>query len=262
MIIKMPRNAKRYPRRPRRITRKPLRKRRSTFVKKVQGVVRSTMFKQAEQKYVDGSITGQNVAQLNANASGHNSFSLDFPQQGDAFNQRIGYKINLSYLLMKFQFWPQTALKTGLNLYIYVVKFKGPMSTATFDISEMWLGNQAIADANAGQQIYDVRHMKNLKQSKPYSIIKRSHVYLPPQQVNNVELFRTKNVYVPLHNTSVLFSQGTDIDPANCEYRIITIADSGNRSGSTASTLLGVPEVGINTGALFNVSVRLAYKDI
>lgn len=229
--------------------------------KKVTSIVRRVISKSSETKYLDWSETGQNVAQVNQNATGHNSFQCQFPTEGDGTNERVGRKINVSYMVFKFQYWAQTALKDGMNLYVYLVKMKGPQASSTFQVGERWLPNKAIYDVNGGAVVYDPRSMKNLEQCGPYTIIKKAHVYMPPQQVNNVSTHQNLTMFIPMRNLGLTFSSPLDTTPADCDYRVITFADVGNRN-ATASTLLGISETAANTGVLFNCSIRLAYKDI
>lgn len=249
---------------PRRVIRrrKVFRKKSSPlFKKKVVSIVKRQIAKSSETKYLDWTMLGQSVAQVNQNATGHNTFQVTFPTEGDGTSERVGRKINVSYMLFKFQYWGQSALKDGINLYVYLVKMKGPQASSTFQVGERWLSNRAIYDANGGVDVYDTRCMKNLEQSGAYSIIKKAHVYLPIQQINNVETHSNLTMFIPMRNIGLTFNTALDNTPADCDYRVVTFADVGNRS-TTASTLLGLSTQTANTGVIFNCSVRLAYKDI
>lgn len=229
---------------------------------RVRSIVKRELLSHQEVKYLDDSAVNQTVAQVNLDATGHNTIGVNItPAQGTGASKRIGDSILADQLTVNMNMWGQTQFGSACNLTTYLVAFRGPSPSPV--IAEFLDGNLAIEDLNVGAVIYDVNSLRQPDYLENVQVIGMFKNHIPadlalsaPQtsypHTSSQKIFDLKGLKIEYDQTSGFLS--------NVALALITVADSGNRNAS-ASTLLGLPTNTALTGVLFNVTTRLTYRD-
>lgn len=249
--------ARKYP--TKRIPKRQPKKKSATFERKVTAVIN----KNIEQKHITCSYTGKTVAQQAAGLNGSTSITFNavscWPSNGDGISQRDGNKIKLQYMKLLVNIWGMSSLDISPRINWYFIKQVGALPT--FTLGECFNANQVQSDLNS-TTIYDNSIMRNPVFMKSYKIMKSGHIQLPVSNNAGTQSgAKEVGIYIPLNNQVVTFN-GSSTIPQNVLYTILFTCNYGNRSISTAGTLLGVGTNDTNTGVYFNVIRRTFYKDI
>lgn len=253
------------PRMPRKVagfaTKRPVVKRGKLTVSSVRAIVKESIKASQEVKTIDFAAVAQNVGQINMDVSGHSSIEVDItPSQGTNARQRIGDAILLDKMVINVQALGQASTGSAVNLTHFLVSFRG--SGPTVVIADLFDGNIALDDQNAGAQIYDVGVLRNPSYEGPIKIVATWKTRLPANenlQAGTPTPHGTSQTIVDLKGQRMEYD-GLSGDNANIIYAVITVADSGNRS-ATLSTLNGVVTRTALTGAAFSMGIRTFFRD-
>lgn len=227
----------------------------------VAKIARAVVQNSAELKYHYDYSAGQNVGQVNGNATGHNSITFAYPAKGTASNQRIGDKIRLRGLSCNALFSGMSSQSAAARMQCYLVWFKG--ADVTIDIGTFLDPNQQILGDHA-VSIYDSLSFRDTQIAGAVKVLASWELYLKEESSvqgngGNQLSHGTYQQYIPLNIQQSFDEAG---DPASGELVLYTVCDVGNRSASTVSTLTGVPVTPINTGYSFQFTSKLEYTDV
>lgn len=224
----------------------------SRLLKQVPRVLKDVMalksMVNAEKKRFEQNLnSGNPIGQVNGNSSGH--WLLDLTpniQQGDGYNQKNGnsYKWHSSFL--DFQFQQQTATNGALRIKIQLIKVVGQALSTVSDIMGKFIEPTSFTSGI----VYDINSPRDPDYFKNYIVLKTKYVYLPADNLNGqlsmkrVKMgIKYKNHHVRTNNNDPTITMG--------QVLILITADRGNCSSTTASTITGIPDGTINSGASF-----------
>ncbi|MEO5351376.1 MAG: hypothetical protein H7836_17300 [Magnetococcus sp. YQC-3] len=216
-----------------------------------------------KKRFRYASSAQQAVSQVSGNASGHWVFDMTpTPVQGASLSQRNGASVKLHSTYAKFQFYQQGSATGPIRLRMYAILVKGdpaPLATVTneFLAPNQWIFNQntvLIRDYNSQRNPdfygdYKVLGTKNMT-IRPDSFSGQTQIR---DMVMKLKYNRGKGHHLRWDGDTNTLSGG--------QLVLLCVADSGNQSGATASTLNGIPIVGTLTGCVFNYDIQHYYYD-
>lgn len=219
----------------------------------------------AEKKqFVVTQSSAQTLGQVSANVSGHYIADIT-PQiaQGTGEGERIGNSLKLHSAYLKYQFYTQGSQVSSQNIYIEVYQTVGQiyssMSTALTDIyvpSKLFTASDSIS-------VYDKNALRQQDTFQNFRLIARKTIFIKGDSVSNQNQF--KDVGIPLKFTkhSHIKYEDSSAVPTNGQFIIVMRMDNGNSSGSTNSTLNGVPSAyrPMNTGIQFTYTNSFWFYD-
>lgn len=229
----------------------------------VAKIAKAVVYNEAETKYLDTVQTGQTVAQVNYNSTGHNSNTLGYPSAGDAYNQREGNKIKLISLKINSQYWGQAGLSSPMKIVTYLVWFPAVQS-ADVTIRDFMDVNACIEDSNPAADVTDCMSMVNQQNQSNFKVIAAWETYLPRLQNVSEDAGNNVSTLTECKEIPLNLVQTFDVGTGNAlnSLTLYTIANVGNRNAASASTLSNIAMVNVSTGANFCRSIRMMYKDI
>nr|WAE42358.1 MAG: capsid protein [Cressdnaviricota sp.] len=222
-----------------------------------------------EVKHIDYSNASAELFLGQVNVNANNYYSLDvspYPAEGTGFSQRIGADICLKKTLLKFQFVGQSSMTTPVKIKMLWVHVKGvPATSAATVVANMFYVNPFICTsggANAGIIDYNSDFNPDFG-SASYKILKQKTISLPMEQFSSG--FDVKSIAYPItygkKGHHVRFN-GDGSTLAHGQIILILLADCGNSSTSTGSTLLNIPHAALESGVTFNLYYRHDYTDV
>lgn len=211
-----------------------------------------------EKKSYDVSVgqVQQQVGQVNGNSSGHWVFEVNpIPANGTSQVQMIGNEIQLTSVYYDFQFISQSAMTLGQKIKMYFVHVKGlPINVASF--ASMFLDPTNFITASS---VYDYNSPRNVDYIKNFRVLGTRTAYLKPDNYGTQgnTFARVKGGLKFKTPITIKFSGNI----SEGQILILAVADNGNTSPSTASTISNIPTTAINTGTNFYFSWRNYYTD-
>lgn len=241
---------------------KPLPKPKSS-IKSLQAKI-SKMEKELkpEKKTLVKFIQNARVAQLDGNTNGHYIIDITCnPIQGDMSTDRVGNEINHVTSFMHFQFYHQSATQAPMRLRIYLIRNIGAaLSTVTGVPGTFFDANPFIS---GGSNIYDFNCVRNKDWLQTYKVVYQKEVSVKPDNVTSQTMIT--DVKLPVKYTDawskVKFYSDATATPASGQLFLFIVADSGNHSTTTSSTLSGVPVTAINTGVVMQYNIVHYFTD-
>lgn len=209
---------------------------------------------------------GQVVAQLNG-ATGQGLFITDItptPSEGTTSTSRTGNSIKLHSSFQRFQFYHQSATTQPINFQILILQVKGPpVSNLTTFVNNIYTLNPFVSNAGA-PAIVDYNSSFNPDFFGQYRILRRKKFRLSPDQFTGQQMI--KNVNLPMkYNRGkghhIRYALDNNTVPSDGQILMIVLADSGNMSSTTASTLSNVPVSAINTGLIMDYNIVHYFYD-
>lgn len=260
---------RRMARKGKRMVKRAIKKRYGTWKSpKLGNVVKDVMFLKtminAEKKrYRFASSAQQAVSQVTANASGHWVFDCTpTPTQGSGFSERNGSSIKVHSSYMKFQFYQQANTTQPIRLRMYYILVKGDPALTNTVVTEFLAANQWIYNQNT-VTIRDFNSVRNPDYYGDYRVLQTKTFMLKPDaysgqtQIKDIVIKhkynRGKGHHIRFDANSQTLSNG--------QLVLLCVADNGNQSGATASTLNGIPTSGVLSGAVFNYDITHYYID-
>lgn len=228
-----------------------------TFRQKVLSVVR----KDAEKKHISYSNASSplTVGQVDGlNAQGF--FMLDMTpvvSQNAGVSGRVGADIDVVSANLRFQFYQMSATYQNVKLKYHLVYIPRNCENSLSLIQTQMFQN------NGFNGIIDYNSPRNPDYMGTYKILRTGYVNLPtdPASVTTQTTIKeTRMGFKFKKPLTVKYSANTN-SIAQGRFLLIVFADSGNKNGTTASTL-NVPVKEVNTGVNFNYMIDYYYTDI
>lgn len=211
----------------------------------------------AEKKRIVQNNGGYTVGQCSVNGQGFLAFEVTpVMSQGNTNSTRNGSSIKLNSSYMKLQFLHQSNTTQPIRLKCYLISVPGlPTTNITGFINNMFSANPFIT----GGTIRDYNSQPNPDFFRQYRIIRKTSVYLPPDNYSGAMSIKDVAIPVKFRNHHVRFNGDTDTITAG-QLIFLVMADSGNMGGTT-STLGNIPVTGASTGAILNYNIIHYYYD-
>lgn len=191
------------------------------------------------------------IGQVAGNLSGYYQTDLTpFPVSGSGYNQRDGSSLKMVSYHMQMQFISQSAAIGRTNYKIYIIE----TLASTFNPASAMLDNTFVSGS-----IVDYNSQINPDYFGRYKIIQTKRVSIEPDSATGQTAYRTVSMGKK-HQVHIRFSLDT-ATVTNKRLYMLILADSGNCSTSTASTLTGIPQTAINTGATLSFNYTAYYVD-
>lgn len=230
---------------------------RSSFRQKVLSVIK----KNAEKKHFTYSNTSSplTVGQVNGlNNEGY--FILDMSpaiNYGGNENQRVGNEIDLTSASLRLQFYQMSATYQNVRLKYMLVACKGAKQLTQGEFAVYFLS------PNPFNGIRDYNSSRNPESFNQFQVLRTGYCNLPtdPASVTAQTTIKEARLGLKLRKPlRIKYSNGTTVPTQNQLFMII-MADSGNNSTTTASTI-NVPVKEVNTGVNFNYVMDYYYTDV
>lgn len=218
----------------------------------------------SEKKRLDQSTALAPVSQCNGNSSGYWIADVTpVPASSSSVSGRTGSSIKLHTSHAQFQIIQQSAASQGVNLKIMFVQVKGaPFVSPTSFITQMY--NQNTFVLNSGSPaIIDYNSQLNPDYFGTYKVLRSMKVSVPIDPYSGALQIKTFEMGIKYNNGQghhIRYSADTTT-VADGQIYMIILADSGNQSAGTASTLTGIPTGVINSGCLLSYDLKHYYYD-
>lgn len=219
-----------------------------------------------EKKVFQQFGTNVGLGQVNGNANGY--YALDItpiPAQGTTSVTRNGNSIKLHSLFMRFQFQQQANTANQVKVRIYIVLIKGTPNTSVgaFPAGIMLDPNPFVT---GGGSIYDYHSSTNPDYFGTWKIIRKKDITVKNDSVsgnNMITDFGLPIKYFRGKGHHIRYAQDGSQQIADGQLLMVVLADNGNVSGTTPSTLAGITtgSTAINTGCLFNYNMQHYFYD-
>lgn len=216
----------------------------------------------AEKKRYD--IAGETpLGQLNG-ATGQGLFVTDLtpvPQEGVTSTTRTGNSIRLHSAFFKAQFWHMASTTAPITGQLIFMRVWGPpVSNLTTFVNQIFNLNPFVLNAGS-PAIVDLNSDQNPDYMRQYKIIKRKRFHIPIDSYAGVNVIKTISVGLKFPKWHVRYQTDGGAVPTEGQLLMIALVDSGNISGTTASTLSNVPVSGTSTGLNFAYNMYEYYYD-
>lgn len=197
------------------------------------------------------SASNQPVGQVLGNLSGYYQTDLTpFCTSGVGYNQRTGSSLKVVSYHMQMQFISQSAAVGRTNFKILIME----TLAGSFNPVAAYLDNTFVSGS-----IVDYNSQINPDQYGRYKIIQSKRVSIEPDSSTGQVAYRTASMGKK-HQVHIRFQLDT-ATVTNKRIYMLILADSGNASTTTASTLTGIPQTAINTGATVSYNWTAYYVD-
>lgn len=215
----------------------------------------------AEKKVSSINLDAQVFGQVLANSAGYHSNDITpVPSQGSGYNQRNGNSIKICSWHMTAQVIQQSSASQAVNYKMYIFSIKGdPVSSPATFVGEHWNTNNFVKLAGVNGQIVDYNSQLNPVRYNDAKLVYFKSFRIAPDATTGQVGFRTLNIggkfqhHVRYDNDSNTVTSG--------QLVMVILADSGNCSTSTLSTLSNIPTGTTNTGCNLNYHLRWYYYD-
>lgn len=213
----------------------------------------------AEKKATSININNQVFGQVLGNSAGYHSNDITpVPSQGIGSAQRNGNSIKICSWHMTAQIIQQASSTQAVNYKMYMFRIKGePLTSPATFVTEHWNSNNFVG---GGGSIVDYNSQLNPAEYNNAQLLYFKTFRIQPDQISNQTGFRTINIGGKLQHHVRYLSDGSNTISQGQIYLVI-LADSGNCSPVTASTLSNIPVSAVNTGCTINYHLRWYYYD-
>lgn len=176
--------------------------------------------------------------------------------EGVGYAQRTGASIKMTGYHLTAQFVQQSGSLGRQNFKIFIYQVMGtPLAVGTIPTT-LWNPNLFVG---TGTQIVDYNSQLNPDQFGKFKLLQYKHVSIAPDSISGQTAFRTFSMGKKL-NHHVRFNKDTTT-VVNGQIIMVVLADSGNSSTSTVSSITNIPQTAVLTGATFNWNVNTYYVD-
>jgi len=215
-----------------------------------------------EKKIFQYTATDQVVGQCSANVSAFYVKDITpLPSQGTTSVTRNGNSLRLSSSYFKFQLQQQSAnIHSDIRFRFIVVKVLGTPFTGGLGsnlVPNMFNANSFIT----GGSIIDYNSDRNTQSFKNYVILREKRITLPANQQSSQHMLRTFSFGMRYKSHHVKFTTDGSNAISDGQLVLIVLADNGNCSTSSASTLAGTQATAVNTGALLQEDITHYFYD-
>lgn len=230
-------------------------------------VARLAMMINAEKKIFSiGSAnvlaTGQNVGQVNINATGALAFDLTpLIGQGQTADSRNGNSIKLHSTFLQFQLGQQGNANTGMRVRVELWKTGGMIEDVAQLLNRLYVPSPF-------STVIDYNSARNPDHYNNYQLIRKKVIYLKPDSISGAPM----NAYVKMpikwnggkgHHiryTSGTITNNPLTDLQAGQFFMVYFADNGNSNLASSSTL-NVPVQISASGAVVRMSYRHYFYD-
>lgn len=221
-----------------------------------------SMVNAEKQRYdIFSSDNSQLLGQININNSGHYIQDITpLPSSGSSVGQRKGASIKVHSCFLRAQLQQMSAASSPISGRVYIIAVKGsPVSTAVaageFLEPNAWLNAQ-----NPGSVILDSHCVRSQDYYKDYQVIASRRFYIKNDSISGQTMIKDINIPIKFRSHHVKFV-GDTTTVASGQLLALWVADSGNISAGTNSTLLGVSQQGFLTGLFLRYNYQFYYYD-
>jgi hypothetical protein len=214
-----------------------------------------------EKKFVDtDEVIKGGVGQVDGNSQGYLAMDLT-PNiaQGVGERQRVGNSLKATGLVLKMNVVKQSYAGGPRRLKVYILR--------TADAGSFPSIGDSFLDVNPITGVRDYHSNLDYTQLKDgrLKIIRTENIYLASNNDNSLDTpgeaaTACKTIAIKL-NDVLRYGDNTDNVPENVKYFAVIVADNGNRSTTTNSTLLTVFTTAQNSGCMVNAHSRMWYVD-
>lgn len=228
----------------------------SKLQSQVKGLIRKQKREVEMKRQFMASPATSNVGQVNANGSG--VLCLDITScmsigAAAGVQDRVGNKVNLKGIFLRYQLQQQSALAIGVK-YIMEVYKTTDLSTSIGSLP----GTLYNSDTISG--VIDYNSTRAMLYRNIYKRIYAKSIYIPADSTSSVANFVDKKVLIK-QRQMLEWPTAATTNPQNIRYFVIIRASAGNLNTSTASTLTNIPLTAVNTGALCNLYATSYFTD-
>lgn len=214
-----------------------------------------------EKKRHQNLYTDLSVGQCNENASGYLALDLTpVMSQGVTDSTRNGSSIKLVSSFMKMQIYGQVNTAAGIRLKILYFKTRGrPVTNLNDEIIDFFLPNPWVNNLSS-TVIIDYNSKRNPDYAGNLILIRTRYVSLKPDNISGQHTITNCQIGMKYKNHHVRFDGNTN-DVTGGQIICYILADTGNCSATTNSTLLGILHTGLLTGAYIQCENTSYYVD-
>lgn len=218
-------------------------------------VMRLKSLVNVEKKFYEVAWAEQTLGQCNGNSDGCLAIDITpIPAEGTTQQTRNGASIKLTGGMIRVQFRQMSALHTAMKFRVYVIHTKNQVSTMGTTTNRQFLSPDVITS------VVDYNSLRNPDYYGDFRILARRIVTIPADNYSTMTA-RFKDLQINLKlNSHVRFS-GDTTTVVNGQIWLLFVANTGNCSTTTASTLSKIANTAINTGAYADVASRFYYVD-
>lgn len=215
-----------------------------------------------EKKTFQLTTTDQGVGQCAGNVSSFYVRDITpLPSQGTTSVTRNGNSIRLSTSYFKFQIQQQSAnVQSPIRFRFLVVKVLGAPYTGGLGgnlVPTMFNANSFIT----GGSIIDYNSDRNTQSFKNFIVLREKRVTLPANAISGQHMVKTLSFGMKYKSHHVKFTSDGSLAVSDGQLVLIVLADNGNASTGTVSTLGGTQATAVNTGALLQEDITHYYYD-
>lgn len=213
-----------------------------------------------EKKRFQLTNTDQGIGQCTGNVSAFYVTDITpVPAQGTTSVTRNGNSLKLHSSYFKFQFQQQSATTSQISFKIMVIEVKGTPYTSLGGtmVPNMFNANSFIT----GGSIIDYNSDRNPEAFKNYKVLCTKVVTLPCNQISTQTMIKNVSFGMKYRSHHVKFLNDGSQSIATGQLVLLILANNGNASTGTVSTLGGTQSTAINTGALLQQDITHYYYD-
>lgn len=214
-----------------------------------------------EKKTFQYTNTDQGLGQCAGNVSAfYVSDITPLPSQGTTSVTRNGNSIRLHSSYCKFQFQQQSAnVQSPMRLKIQIIQVMGTPYTTLggLAIPAMYNANSFIT----GGSIIDYNSDRNTNTFGTFKVLREKRVTLPANIISGQHMVKTISFGMKYKSHHVKFTTDGSNAIQQGQILLLILADNGNASTGTVSTLSGTQATAINTGALMQQDVTHYFYD-
>lgn len=211
----------------------------------------------AEKKRIGVATSNTSFGQLNYNSSAYIATDITpIPAQGVTSATRNGASIKLNSAFLKFQVYHQSSTTQPIKFRIIIAKVAGiPESNMNTFFQQCWQPNTFLSST-----IYDFHSQPNPDYFRAYKIIKSRTVTVPADQITGVNMIKDISIPLKFKNHHIRFNADTTTVSSG-QLVMWVVADCGNISSGSASTVTPIAVSGTSTGLIMNTNFMWYYYD-
>lgn len=211
-----------------------------------------------EKKRVEANSYGNKLGQCDVNNDGFYSYEITpLPSQGTGYGNREGSSILFKSFHSNIQFVGQSAQIQKMRIKMMVVQTQDALTTPLGD----WLTYNKFIYAVDGATIFDFQSQINPDYRSKIKIIKQKYITLQADTASSQLNMVTTQLKLKFKKGHHIRFNGNTNTPTNNRFFVILLAESGNRSTTTSSTLSNVCQQAPNTGCVVSWNSTAYYID-
>lgn len=236
-------------------------------VKTMAGLARDVMYLKSvlnpEKKKFQFSVTDQPIGQCDINQQGYYIADVTPAMvQGVTGSTRNGNSIRVSSSYIKYQFQAQSStIGAPIRFRIMLIKVIGPAQAASSVPPAMFSPNSFIQLGGVNAGIIDYNSDRREDTFKQYIIIRSKTVKLQSNQHNGQSTLVTGSMGIKFKSHHIKFTSDANANISDGQLIMLIVADNGNRSTVSASTLTGTNNFQLSTGANLQLDINYWYYD-